>query len=139
MSTQTTPLIGLYQVCGTVGNVGTPGAPIMHFNLLVHPSTHSVTGVVHITQAIAPPNGDIVISNVTGRIYSTGLGPITQIVALKGTYTQSFPPPAIGEIVENFSAHLAIDNAWDGKGGFEYGNGAHHIENVPVKHGPCGK
>ncbi|MDR3679368.1 MAG: DUF1842 domain-containing protein [Flavipsychrobacter sp.] len=136
MSKETNPIIGTYQVCGTLGNAK-PGAPIMHFNLLVTPSTHSVTGVVHITQAIAPPNGDISIQ-VTGKIFGAGITPVTQLVSLQGTYGQGYPPSMV-IVQEHFTAHMAINNAWEGNGGFEYGNGVHHIENVPVKKGDCGK
>jgi len=131
MTEQTSVLIGAYLVNGTIGNVGMPGAPIAHFSLVVVPSANSVSGTVEITQALAPPNGHIVIKNVTGVIHATGYGSVTQVVALQGEYLQSFTPPAIGSITEKFTAHLAIDNNWDGKGGFTYGS--NHIENVPVK------
>ena len=129
-SNQANALVGAYLVNGTVGNVGMPGAPIMHFSLVVVPATNSVSGTVEITQAIAPPNGNIVIKNVSGVIRATGYGSVTKVVALNGTYGQTLTPPAIGTITENFSAHLAIDDNWNGKGGFSYGN--KDIENVPV-------
>lgn len=137
MSTETNPLIGLYQVCGTIGNTKLVGAPIMHFNLLVNPSTHTVTGVVHITQALPLPHRDITAS-VTGKIFAAGIEPVTQLVSLQGTYYQSHPPSEV-IIEEHLTAHMAINGAWEGKGGFEYGNGAFHIENVPVQRGVCGK
>lgn len=124
-------LIGAYLVNGTVGNLNLPGAPIMHFSLVVVPSANSVSGTVEITQALAPPYGKIVIRNVTGVIRSTGFGSVTQVVALQGVYYQSLTPPAIGEIQEKFSAHMAINNSWDGSGGFSYGN--NNVENVPVE------
>ncbi|MBI2510441.1 MAG: DUF1842 domain-containing protein [Opitutae bacterium] len=127
---QPSTLIGAYLARGTVGNVGTPGAPIMHYSLVVVPSTGSVSGTVEITQAIAPPQNRVVIPNVHGVIRKTGLGPVTQIVALQGQYVYSVPPPAIGSFLADFSAHLAIDNAWNGRGGFSYFN--HNVENVPV-------
>lgn len=122
-------LIGAYLVNGTIGNVGMPGAPIMHFSLVVVPSTNSVSGTVEITQAIL--GGDIVVRNVTGTIRATGYGTVTQVVALEGQYVQSVPPPAIGSYLADFSAHMAIDNNWNGKGGFTYGN--HNVENVDVR------
>jgi len=123
-------LIGAYLVNGTMGNVGTPGAPIMHFSLVVVPSANTVSGTVEITQAIAH-SGDIIIKNVKGVIRSTGYGNITKVVSLEGQYVQSVPPPAIGSFLANFSAHMAIDDNWDGKGGFTYAN--HDVEDVPVK------
>ena len=131
IESQPKTLIGAYLVNGTVGNVGMPGAPIMHFSLVVVPSANSVSGTVVISQAIAPPNGEIIIRNVTGSIRATGFGTVTKVVSLEGIYLKSVPPPAIGTYQEKFSAHLAIDDAWNGKGGFSYGN--NDIENVPVK------
>lgn len=122
-------LAGAYIAKGTIGNVGTPGAPVATFNLVVVPSQHSVTGTVVITQAVQGPSSHIVVQ-VKGKIYSTGLGKITQVVSLHGQYVQSFPPPAIGAFLADFDAHLAIDNEWNGVGGFSYYQ--HHIENVPV-------
>ncbi|MFY8188724.1 MAG: hypothetical protein ACOVLC_12315 [Flavobacterium sp.] len=43
----------------------------------------------------------------------------------------SVPPPAIGSFLADFNAHMAIDNAWNGTGGFSYWK--NDIENVPVK------
>ena len=123
-------LVGLYNVKGTLGNVGLPGAPICQFNLVVHPSSHDVSGIVNITQAIA---GSDITVQVNGKIFATGLGNVTQVVSLYGNYTFFFPPPQIGQATVHFEAHLAIDNEWKGKGGFEYGYGAKHIiEDVPV-------
>lgn len=122
-------LAGAYLAKGTIGNVGTPGAPIATFSLVVVPSQHSVTGTVVITQAVNGPDNHIVVQ-VKGKIYASGLGKVTQLVSLKGQYVQSFPPPAIGSFLADFDAHLAIDNAWNGTGGFEYYK--HNVENVPV-------
>ena len=124
-------LIGAYLVTGTVGNVGMPGAPIMHFSLVVVPGAHTVSGTVEITQALASPNGVIVVKNVTGQIRPTGFGTVTQVVSLEGEYVQSFPPPAIGSYLAKFTANMAIDNNWNGTGGFTYEN--HDVNNVPVK------
>jgi len=122
-------LAGAYLANGTIGNVGTPGAPIAKFSLVVVPSQHSVTGTVVITQAVNGPDNHIVIS-VKGKIYATGFGNFTQVVSLHGQYVQSFPPPTIGSFLADFDAHFAIDNAWKGTGGFSYYK--HIIENVPV-------
>lgn len=122
-------LAGAYLAKGTIGNVGTPGAPIATFSLVVVPSQHSVTGTVVITQAVKGPSSHIVVQ-VNGKIYSAGLGKYTQVLSLQGQYVQSFPPPAIGSFLADFDAHLAIDNEWNGIGGFSYYQ--RHIENVPV-------
>ena len=91
-------LAGAYLAQGTIGNVGTPGAPIAKFSLVVVPSQHTVTGTVVITQAIPGPDGYIV-APVTGKIYSTGLGKVTQVVSLQGEYVHAVPPPAIGSFL----------------------------------------
>ena len=123
-------LAGAYLAKGTIGNVGTPGAPIATFSLVVVPSQNSVSGTVVVTQAISGPDGHIVVP-VKGKIYATGFGQFTQVVSLQGQYVHSFPPPAIGAFLADFDAHLAIDGAWNGTGGFSYYQ--HNIENVPVK------
>ncbi len=128
-ATQESVIIGTYLAKGTMGNMGMPGAPICHFNLIVTPSTNHVSGTVIITQAIEGPESSITVQ-VSGSIRKTGYGDITQIVALKGEYVVSFPPPAIGSYLARFEAHMALNNAWDGKGGFTYGN--NNIEDVPV-------
>ncbi|MEN2400224.1 DUF1842 domain-containing protein [Flavobacterium sp. MC2016-06] len=122
-------LAGAYLAKGTIGNVGTPGAPIATFSLVVVPSQNSVSGTVVITQAVNGPSSHIVVQ-VKGKIYATGLGKYTKVVSLQGQYVQSFPPPALGAFLADFDAHLAIDNSWNGVGGFSYYN--HQIENVPV-------
>ncbi|WP_163399622.1 DUF1842 domain-containing protein [Flavobacterium fluviatile] len=123
-------LAGAYLAKGTIGNVGTPGAPVASFSLVVVPSQHSVSGTVVITQAIQGPDSHIVVP-VTGKIYATGFGKVIQVVSLKGQYVHSFPPPAIGSLLADFDAHLAVDNEWNGTGGFSYYG--HNVENVPVK------
>jgi hypothetical protein len=122
-------LAGAYLAQGTIGNVGMPGAPIAKFSLVVVPSQHSVSGTVVITQAVGGPDSHIVVK-VTGKIYATGLGKVTQVVSLHGQYVHSVPPPAIGSFLADFDAHLAIDGAWNGTGGFSYYQ--HNVENVPV-------
>jgi hypothetical protein len=122
-------LAGAYLAKGTIGNVGTPGAPIVTFSLVVVPSQNSVSGTAVITQAVNGPDSHIVVQ-VKGKIYATGFGEYTKVVSFQGQYVQSFPPPAIGSFLADFDAHLAIDNAWNGKGGFSYYN--HQVENVPV-------
>ncbi len=121
--------VGAYLVKGTIGNVGLPGAPVAYFSLVVVPGAHSVSGVVEIKQSVTPPGGNITVQ-VTGAVRATGYGKVTQIVALQGQYSVPFPPPAIGELEQKFTAHLAIDGAWNGTGGFTYGGQS--VENVPV-------
>ena len=123
-------IVGTYLAKGEIGNVGMPGAPICHFNLIVTPSTHHVSGTVIITQAIPGPNSKITVQ-VSGRIYPTGYGKVTQVVSLLGEYVQTVNPPGIGAYLAKFEAHMAIDNEWNGKGGFSYA--IHNITDVPVR------
>lgn len=124
-------LAGAYLTNGTIGNVGMPGAPIAHFSLVVVPSANSVSGTVEITQAIDGPQSEIVVKNVKGQIRSTGYGKVTKVVSLEGEYLVSVPAPAIGTYLAKFTAHMAIDNEWNGQGGFTYGD--NDIDDVPVK------
>lgn len=124
MSTPTNPLAGTYFVKGTVGNVGTPGAPVVSFALTVTPSTHKVSGSVYVTQATQNGNYS---GAVNGTIYSSGFGEFTQLVALTGNIHQDGPIPL--EIA--IDLNLAINQAWVGFGGFHYANV--HVEHAPVK------
>ena len=116
-----------------VGNEGMPGAPLLHVAALVVVATGLISGHAHITQAIAPPNDDHHVNNITGRIRALSFGGGLRVVTLQGTYLQSFTPPAIGEIIEQFSAVLILKpDAWDGVGSFTYGT--NQVDDVPVKH-----
>lgn len=122
MSTQSN-LEGAYLAQGTIGNVGMPGAPIVHFSFVVVPSQHKVNGSVQVTQAIQNGNYN---GQVSGTLYATGFGTVTQIVAVRGfIHTDGDMPIEIP-----FEAHLAIDGSWNGTGGFSYANT--HVESVPV-------
>jgi hypothetical protein len=124
--------LDLYHVKGEAGKVGTPGAPILSFQLLVNAVSGKITGHAEITHGgLPPPNEPISISNLTGHLSQLGEPPNHHVVTLKGTYVQSFPPPAIGEILEHFHATLSVDGHWNGHGSFTYGG--HTVNNVPVK------
>lgn len=122
MSTQSN-LAGAYLAKGTIGNVGMPGAPIVHFSLVVVPSQNSVNGAVQITQATQNGNYQ---GQVSGKIFATGFGTTTQVVSLRGNVHSDGVTP----IEIPFEAHLALDGSWNGTGGFAYANT--HVENVPV-------
>jgi hypothetical protein len=131
MSQDVLSVIGLYLVKGVAGNVGLPGAPLLHFMLGVNAVTGQATGHAKQTQAVAAPYNDIPITIKAGHVQSTGLGKYTKVVWLAGEGFVSFPPPAIGSYLVPFTAHFAVDDHWNGVGGWSLG--AHHIENVPVK------
>lgn len=123
MSTEHNALAGTYLVQGTIGNVGVAGAPIVYFALVVTPGTHQVTGTIEIKQAVQ--NGNYT-GRVTGTLYATGFGPVTQVVGLTGSIYPDGPMP----LVLPFDAHLAINAEWHGSGGFNYAGA--HVENAPV-------
>ena len=123
--------LGLYLANGVAGNVGKPGAPLFHFSLAVDEASGSVTGHGKITQAVAPPFGDISIAINHGRIFHTSVKPQKKIVTLTGNGLVSFPPPAIGSYLVPFDAVLIIDDTWHGVGGWIFGKD--HINDVPVK------
>lgn len=122
-----TNIASAYLAKGTIGNVGMPGAPIVHFSLVVVPNSNTVSGVVEITQAI---DNKTIQVEVTGTLRQTGYGKITKIVNLKGQYLVSATPPAIGSYLQDFTAYLDIDDSWNGNGGFTYGNSK--VNDVPV-------
>jgi hypothetical protein len=128
--TKTVGKVGLYLVHGTAGNVGLPGAPILHFSLMVNAVTGAVSGQARQTQAVQGPMGDVLIGNVTGQLRPAGLGKYTKIVCLQGSTVLSVPPPAIGSWLAPFSAQFAIDDAWGGTGGWTLGDRS--VDNVPV-------
>lgn len=113
------------------GNLGVAGAPILHLSLLFNTVTGNVNGEAVITQAVAAPYDRIVVPNLTGKVESFTLPPgETLFVTLQGEYTQSFPPPAIGQILCHFNATLVVDPKWNGRASFSYEN--HKVSNVPV-------
>jgi hypothetical protein len=123
----------LYRVTGTAGNVGTPGAPILYFDLLVHANSGAVSGQARIIQAIQGPAGNIQITNITGLARKLIFGGTLSLsVTLNGTYDVSGPPDEPIIFVEKFEAHFVVDQQWDGRGGFSYRNGATMINDVPV-------
>jgi Domain of unknown function (DUF1842) len=133
METKMPESFDLYRATGTAGNLGLPGAPILHFDLLVNSSTGIVSGQAQITRAVAPPNGVIPINNVTGRVRRLVFGgQVTLVVALQGTSFRPGPPPAGSIIPEQFTAQFTTNPHWDGRGSFDYGNGSQVVNDVPV-------
>ena len=120
--------VGLYFVKAVVGNVGTPGAPVVNLALTVQAASGHVSGIAEIAHAVVGGNHRFPVS---GQIYQTGFGPNHQLVSLGGEFVYSVPPPAIGSFLAKFTAALSVDKAWNGSGGFNYLNV--HVENVPVK------
>ncbi len=116
-------LHGSYLAQGIVGNDCLPGMPILQYKLMVSPDIQTVNGAVEINLAELP-YAHLVVKNVTGNIQSLEIGgTVTKIVVLEGVYTLNY-------ITESFSAYLAIDDTWNGRGGFIYGE--QRVENVRV-------
>jgi hypothetical protein len=124
--------IDVYLVKLLVGNEGMPGAPILHIFAMVDAPTGDISGQAEITQAVARPDGSIRIKDLHGHVRLLAFDPAVRIVTLTGSYTFSFPPPAIGEVIAPFSTTLIIGHDdWNGRGSFSYG--ATDITDVPVK------
>jgi hypothetical protein len=119
--------IEMYLLKFELGNVGMPGAPILHVSAGVDAPTGAISGQAEITQAVAPPEGSIRINDLRGRIVNFPSG---RVIVLRGTYQFSFPPPAIGEGTAAFEAVVLLDaKEWQGEGWFKYGG--QEVENVP--------
>jgi hypothetical protein len=117
----------------TSGNLGVPGAPVLNLALMYDGQSGAVNGEALVTQAIAPPDGSILMRSVSGQVYGLGLGVggTTRVMTLRGEYVYSLPPPAIGSVTEKFEANFAMDQGWSGHGSFTYGGKT--VTNVPVK------
>lgn len=122
---------GLYLVDLIIGNVGAEGAPTVHFRGSVYAPTGVVNGSAEITQAIAPPQGDIHVPHVDGVIRHAGLGEDKLLVTLKGTYTVSALPPKIRTYLSYFEAVLVVDHDWNGTASITYEGKT--IDNLPVR------
>ena len=117
----------------TAGNQGMPGAPILTMALLIDGADGTAQGKGEITQAVAPPYGELRVSNITGQVRSMGFGPATQALALHGTIFTTLKPPAIGTMEIPFSAFFVTDNDWVGNGYFNYP--PNDVTDVPIAPG----
>lgn len=115
---------------GTIGDLGTPGAPIATFSLVITPSKNLVSGRVLIKKSLNEPDDEIDIK-VEGKIHTTGFGQFTKVISLHGQYIQSFSSHTIGAFLADFDSHFVVDDEWNGTGGFSFYK--HQIENVPVE------
>jgi hypothetical protein len=117
-----------YVVKFTVGNVGEPGAPILHVaaKVIPGPIVSKIGGTAEITQAVA--SGKIVIEGLTGEIHENPVvGPVARIATLKGHYS----PDPTTPLELPFSAELELEQAeWKGTGSFAYGD--RKVQDVPV-------
>ena len=120
--------LSTYRVTGTAGNVGLPGATILHFDLIIHEATGKGSGVANITLDSPPP---IVIPNVTVTVKKVlDVDRPKLIITLSGSYDMIIVnPPLI--IVEQFSASFVTNLSWDGRGSFTFGGTS--VDDVPVQ------
>jgi hypothetical protein len=117
----------------TAGNCGMPGAPILKMVLMIEQADGTVQGKGEISQALAPPYGELAVSNITGQVRAMGFGPATMSLALKGTIITTLKPPAIGTVEIPFSAFFVTDNDWVGRGYFNYP--PNDVTDVPIAPG----
>ena len=117
----------------TAGNCGMPGAPILKMVLMIDQADGTVQGKGEISQALAPPYGELAVSNITGQVRAMGFGPATMSLALKGTIITTLKPPAIGTLEIPFSAFFVTDNDWMGRGYFNYP--PNDVTDVPIAPG----
>ena len=117
----------------TAGNCGMPGAPTLKMVLMIDQADGTVQGKGEISQALAPPYGELAVSNITGQVRAMGFGPATMSLALKGTIFTPLKPPAIGTVEIPFSAFFVTDNDWVGRGYFNYP--PNDVTDVPIAPG----
>ncbi|MBD8544050.1 DUF1842 domain-containing protein [Oxalobacteraceae sp. CFBP 8755] len=117
----------------TAGNCGMPGAPTLKMVLMIDQADGTVQGKGEISQALAPPYGELAVSNITGQVRAMGFGPATMSLALKGTIITTLKPPAIGTVEIPFSAFFVTDNDWVGRGYFNYP--PNDVTDVPIAPG----
>jgi hypothetical protein len=123
--------LGYYLMKLEVGNVGMPGAPILHLNLGVYAPTGQINGGAEIDQALPPPYGKTIVPQVTGAIHHTGFKIDHRLITLRGEYVVTVPLPGIGAYLAQFFAGLVLNPDGTGRGTFIYGN--HVVSDVPVK------
>lgn len=132
-STSPTSLPGIYLVTGMARADVVLSSPMLRFTLLVNEVSGQVCGHAQITEQelLGIHNGEINIGNITGHIQATGVGSFTRLVSLQGyADVRTLPPPEIGTFYKLFQAQFAIDDAWDGVGGWTLSSQT--VDNVAV-------
>jgi len=120
--------IGLFPVDLKISN-GLRGAPTLYLNLLVDAPTGAISGTGRITQALAPPWGDLPIPSVSGQMEINGTSKTERLLRVTGRYGIPFgPPPMLGHVEAQIMMACAVNfETWDGYGGFDYGPRHEHI------------
>jgi hypothetical protein len=126
----TTPDTTVLRLTLTAGNLGTPGAPILHLYLNVDADNGQVGGVVVQTQAITPPGNTIKVP-VHGELSDFGQPAGHRLLVLHGQTVDVLPPPAIGSVLVTFVADFVVNNDWVGTG--RWICGATKVTDAPIK------
>ena len=118
--------VGLYLVNIDIACEGIVGGPVASLNLMVNAPEGLVYGSGTLGHAgTAPGSEGYAISNITGNIHHTGFGTDKLLVQLRGNYSIPFGPTMPGQTEATFTAALALDASWEGKGMFTYGPNGH--------------
>jgi hypothetical protein len=131
--TTATSLTSTCLVAGTARKDSVLPTLTLSFTLLVNEVSGEVCGYAQISdpELIVIPGNVTNIGNITGHIQATGAGSFTRLVSLQGAADmRTLPPPELGTFYLPFQAQFAIDDAWDGVGGWTLGG--HTIDNVAV-------
>ncbi|MGA9583350.1 MAG: DUF1842 domain-containing protein [Allosphingosinicella sp.] len=114
--------VGYYLIKALVARENMAGSPELHLTLGVDSTSGQANGSAEITQALPPPYGTTHVPQVTGSVRHLGFNNDLRVVAVKGQYVVSVPPPAIGSYLANFSAVLVLQPDGSGEGSFSYGD-----------------
>jgi uncharacterized protein DUF1842 len=114
--------IGYYRLLLEVAPEQMAGSPALTLDLGVNTVTGQSNGTAEISQALPPPYGSIIVPQVTGWVRETGFGNNHRLLAVKGQFVVSVPPPAIGSYLANFLTALVLDEDGNGRGMFSYGD-----------------
>ncbi|KZM42152.1 hypothetical protein OA92_13180 [Marinomonas sp. SBI22] len=88
------------------------GAPIMNLRLLVNAPGKTISGVAHVTQAVAPPQPNIV-SNVHGTWSFMATMSSTHILLVaEGQGPSSILVHGVPQMVENLRIRASVEQDW---------------------------
>jgi hypothetical protein len=121
---------GLQLVCLTLSSSPASGlSPTLQLTLLVNPATGNITGHGAQKMTVDGPSGDIPIQITSGHVLYSSILLNPNMVSLQGTGAISHPPDTL-VIAVPFSAQFAVDNAWNGNGGWTLASQSHNDQKV---------
>ncbi len=115
-----------YLIKGRIGHAHQLDATVISYALIVTPSQQTVSGQVALSQGQRQLSYS---GQVQGTISRTGFNGVAQLVALKGMLKATQDQLNLARHIP-FSAHLALDQDWQGTGGIQFGD--LNIEHLPV-------